>query len=558
MIFFEVELSGTGVYNGPITGVKLPLCDSLTEFQQILDAFFNEAADNRGILASETFIQHGVACTCWYTDGTPYTTMGGASLNSPTAGGALLEAQNILPGNKYAPQILNPASTNVKFSNGSTYTLENLGYKGHQTGCYFVLVYLNKNTGEGKHCGLSNSSLVYSSSQDFHINRTTGDTRFGLTYGRPDTPTYPDFDNNMKNRWLDILQHNTPGEVDTDPYNPGGGNTEPGGGDGNPSDTNIPIDFPSLPTIGGGEGVADSGLISIFNPTLTQIKNLAAFMWDSSLFDLSVWQKLYADPMDAIITLSIVPIDVPSVVSKVLKVGNISTGLSMNVASKQFIEFDCGSISIEEFWGAYLDYEPYTKFEIFLPYIGYKEISANDIMTKSISLKYHIDILSGSCVAFLKCGDSIIYSWNGHCSMQIPLSGTDMSQMITGILGIIGGAATTIGGAMGGNFAVATKGAEQMASNAVNNLKPAIEKTGSIGAATGILGIQTPYLIITRPRQALPLKQNQYTGYPSFMTVSLSSITGFTMVEEIRLQNVPATDDELNEIERLLREGVIL
>lgn len=554
MIFFEVELSGSGVYNGPITGVKLPVCDSLTEYEQIRDAFNNEEQANRGILISETFFQHGVSCLCWNQDGTPYTTMGGSSLSSPVMGAALLEAQNILPPNKYAPQITNANQVNVKFSNGSTYILSNLSYVGYQYGEEFVLVYVDKNTGDGKYCTLLNHERVRSNSEIFHINKTTGDTRYGATYGVPG----PSGSFTASGNWRSIFQNNIPIEVDTDPYNPGGGNTEPGGGDGNPDDTNVPIDFPTLPTVGGGEGVADSGLISIFNPTLTQIRNLAAFMWNSSLFDLSVWQKLYADPMNAIITLSIVPIDVPSVVSKVLKVGNISTGLSMNVASKQFIEFDCGSISIEEFWAAYLDYEPYTKFEIFLPYIGYKELSANDIMTKNISLKYHIDILSGSCVAFLKCGDSILYSWNGHCSMQIPLSGTDMSQMITGILGIIGGAATTIGGAMGGNFAVAAKGAEQMASNAVNNLKPTIEKTGSIGAASGILGIQTPYLIITRPRQALPLKQNQFTGYPSFMNVSLGSLTGFTIVEEIHLKGIPATTNELAEIEELLKQGVII
>lgn len=554
MIFFEVELSGSGVYNGPISGVKLPLCDSLTEYEQIRTAFNDEEQANRGVLISEIFFQHGLSCLCWYNSYSPYTTMGSASLSSQTAGAALLEAQNILPGNKYAPQIGNLNTTNVKFSDGTTFTLDELGYIGAQIPSLYILVYLNKDTGEGKYSVLVSAQKVDKNSQDFHIN-SAGSNR-GITYGG--NGFSESFNRGRINRWLSILQHNTPSEVDTDPYNPGGGNTEPGGGEGNPDDTNIPIDFPTLPTVGGGEGVADSGLISIFNPTLTQIRNLASFMWNSSLFDLSVWQKLYADPMNAIITLSIVPIDVPSVVSKVLKVGNISTGLSMNVASKQFIEFDCGSISIEEFWAAYLDYEPYTKFEIFLPYIGYKEISANDIMTKIISLKYHIDILSGACVAYLKCGDSILYSWNGHCSMQIPLSGTDMSQMVTGILGIVGGAATTIGGAMSGNFAVAASGAEKMASNAINNLKPTIEKSGSIGAASGILGIQTPYIIITRPRQALPLKQNQYTGYPSFMTVTLSSITGFTIVEEIHLQNIPATTNELAEIEELLKQGVII
>ena len=560
MVYYEVTLSGAGVVDGPITGVKLPVCESLQEYLDIRNYVDAQEPSMRGVAVSEVYIQNGVSCLCYGSgDGSVYKRKDGTSLNSVVSGAAILEAQSLLPGKKYAPQILNSNTAVVTFANGTSYTLSELGYQGTQTIEFYAVVYVNQSTGNGEHATLSYKKPITLPSDDFYIlfgsNVTTG-----YTYNTYVSGEY--FSTNQKNHWAQVIQNETPHEpvpipTDTDPYHDGG-NTEHGGGGGDFDDSSDPVPIPTLPTVGGGEGVADSGLISIFNPTLTQIRNLAAFMWNSSLFDLSTWQKLYADPMDAIITLSIVPVDVPSSVQKTLKVGNISTGISMNAASKQFVELDCGSLTIDEYWGAYLDYEPYTKFEIFLPYIGYKEISANDIMTKSISLKYHIDILSGSCVAFLKCGDSVIYSWNGHCSMQIPLSGTDMSQMITGILGIIGGAATTIGGAMGGNFAVASRGAEQMASNAVNNLKPTIEKTGSIGAATGILGIQTPYLIITRPRQALPLKQNHYTGYPSFMTVSLSSITGFTVVEEIHLQDVPATDDELNEIERLLKEGVIL
>ena len=561
MVYYEVTLSGAGVVDGPISGVKLPVCETLQEYLDIRSYVDQQEDYLRGVAVSEVYIQNGVSCLCWgSSSGSVYKRKDGTLLNSVVAGAAILEAQSLLPGKKYAPQILNSNNATATFENGTSFTLSELGYEGTQVVEFFAVVYVNQSTGNGEHCTLSYAKSITLPSDDFYILYGNDTTR-GRTYNEHALGEY--FSSTQKRNWETVIQNETPHEpvpvpTDTDPYHPGGGNTEPGGGEGNPDDTSVPIDFPTLPTVGGGEGVADSGLISIFNPTLTQIKNLAAFMWNSSLFDLSVWQKLYADPMNAIITLSIVPINVPSVVSKVLKVGNISTGLSMNVASKQFIEFDCGSISIEEFWAAYLDYEPYTKFEIFLPYIGYKEISANDIMTKNISLKYHIDILSGACVAYLKCGDSILYSWNGHCSMQIPLSGTDMSQMVTGILGIVGGAATTIGGAMSGNFSVAAAGAEKMASNAINNLKPTIEKTGSIGAASGILGIQTPYIIITRPRQALPFKQNQYTGYPSFMTVTLSSITGFTIVQEIRLQNVPATTNELAEIEELLKQGVII
>ena len=354
--------------------------------------------------------------------------------------------------------------------------------------------------------------------------------------------------------------NNLPIDISTDPYD-AGGNTEPSEPHGTFDDTTTPIPIPSLPSFPGGTpgvGVSESGMIKLFNPTLSQLQSLGAYMWSTSLFDLSTWQKLFADPMDAIIMLSIVPVTIPNEASVEIKVGNIGTGINARLATKQFVELDCGTISIEEFYGGYLDYQPYTNIEIFLPYIGLRKLSADDIMAKDIHLVYHIDILSGACVAYISVDSSVLYNFSGHCSLQIPLSGTDMSTMLTGILNISAGIATMGYGLNTGSGALAAGGELQASSNAINNLKPIIEKGGNIGSALGLLSIQTPYIIITRPRQALPLNQNHYTGYPSFITSLLSSLSGFTQVYEIHLENVHATANELDEIVQLLQEGVII
>ena len=110
---------------------------------------------------------------------------------------------------------------------------------------------------------------------------------------------------------------------------------------------------------------------------------------------------------------------------------------------------------------------------------------------------------------------------------------------------------------------VATGGASapmsigQIASTSVNTMKPSVEKSGSMGGTGGMLGVQTPYLILTRPRQALPSDQNTFTGYPAFITERLEDLTGYTEIDTIHLENVPATESELSEIESLLKGGVI-
>lgn len=88
-------------------------------------------------------------------------------------------------------------------------------------------------------------------------------------------------------------------------------------------------------------------------------------------------------------------------------------------------------------------------------------------------------------------------------------------------------------------------------------MKPQIEKSGSISGSAGVLNMQTPYLILIRPRQALPNKQNGFIGYPSLITVQLTELSGYTEVQSIHLENIPATQEELAEIESLLKGGVI-
>lgn len=312
-----------------------------------------------------------------------------------------------------------------------------------------------------------------------------------------------------------------------------------------------PIDFPDLPLI----SVVDTGFVSIYNPNLAQLKSLANYMWDNNLFDVATWQKIFANPMDGILALAIVPVNVPDGNVVTVTVGNISTNVQMTKAAQQYVELDCGTLNVNEYWSAYLDYEPHTKCEIYLPYCGTHQLSVDDIMNKPVHVKYHIDILSGGCVAYVKCGESVLYEFSGQCATMIPISAQEYGNVISSVMSV----AVSVGSMVASGGATAPLAVPALANTALNGgLKPNIEKSGSVSGVAGLLAIQKPYLILTRPRQAHPEKQSHYTGYPSFITEKLSSLSGYTEIEKIHLENVPATDLELSEIESLLKGGVIL
>ena len=363
--------------------------------------------------------------------------------------------------------------------------------------------------------------------------------------GTANTSGYQGVNNGTNNLilWLNGIDNYV---VNPDPYGPGG-ESSTGGGTGTFSDTSTPIPVPSLPSI----SAVDSGFITLFNPNLTELNALATYMWSGG-FDISTFRKIFADPMDCILGLSIVPVAVPNGGLAPVNVGNNATGLSMTKAGAQYVAVDCGTITINEYWGSYLDYSPYTKAEIYLPYIGTHALNIDDIMGKSVHVVYHVDILSGACTAYVQCGDTVLYEFIGQCASSIPISGKDWTNVINGVLGIAGSIGSMV--ATGGASAPMAVGA--IASSAVNALKPNVEKSGSMSGTGGMMAVQIPYLIVTRPIQALPRGQNAMEGYPCYVTMSLNSVVGYTEVESVHLTGLTCTSDELKEIEELLKGGV--
>ena len=333
-----------------------------------------------------------------------------------------------------------------------------------------------------------------------------------------------------------------------DPYEDGG-ISETGGGTGTFSETGDTVGIPGLPTL----SAVDTGFITLFNPSAAQVKALANYMWSAS-FDLATFKNIVANPIDCILGLSIVPVNPPNAGSKTVSVGNIPTDVTLPYLSSQYVEVDCGTLNVQEFWGSYLDYSPYTKMSLYLPYIGIIPLDIDDVMNASIAIKYHVDVLSGACVAYVLCNGTQLYTYVGQCSSNVPITSNDFTNTVNGILGIAG----SIGKLAADGGASAPTEAAGIAANAINALKPNIQKSGAMSGTGGLMGVQTPYLICQRPRQSVPASQNAYTGYPANITARLSDLSGYTEVDSIHLDGLSATQEEQQEIMDLLTSGVII
>lgn len=332
----------------------------------------------------------------------------------------------------------------------------------------------------------------------------------------------------------------------TDPYDDDG---EEGGGDGNKDNPDEDIPLPELPEL----SAVNCGLVTLFSATEAQIRGLASWMW-SDLFDIITFKKLFDSPMDCILGLSIVPLNLSGTV-KEIKLGNTGTQVYAQALNTQYVRVDCGSIKIDGFYNNFFDYSPYTKIDIHLPFCGNHALDVDDVMGKSIQVVYDFDVLSGSCVAHIRVygenSEKVLYSFAGQCSISVPVTSREWGQTINGAINAVSG---IVGASMTGNVG----GLVQGGLGALQSTKPAYKRSGSLSGPSGMFDIKKPYVVITRPNASIAPRQNTFKGYPLNSTKKLSTLKGYTVVDTIHLENISATDDEKMEIETLLKGGVII
>lgn len=335
-----------------------------------------------------------------------------------------------------------------------------------------------------------------------------------------------------------------------DPYTDDGGESGEAGGGGEELDDD-PVEEETMPV----PSVAGLGFCTIYVPSSQELGQMASYLWSGS-FDVDQVIKLFSNPMDSILGLSAVPVSLSGTSEQIYLGGVALTGVTMpKYTGRTSVKVDLGSVTVAERWGSYLDYDPYTEFSIYLPFIGIKNLKADDIMGKSVSLMYAIDILSGGCVAYLRpAGGSVLYEWSGQCAVQIPITARNYDnvfQSAMSVIGAVGAAVAAPPSAPVLSGAVASAAVQAAAS------KPHIDRSGSVNGITGFLGQLRPYIIRTIPNAYIPADQNKFIGYPSFNTMSLSSLSGYNEISSIHMEGIPATGAELEELESILRGGVI-
>lgn len=200
---------------------------------------------------------------------------------------------------------------------------------------------------------------------------------------------------------------------------------------------------------------------------------------------------------------------------KQLKGGRYDFGEQAPYVKEHTIVVDCGSVEIPEQYQSLLDYSPFSRLTIYLPFIGFQELDDKLVVGHTLKVQYVVDVLSGRCLA------------------QLFVDRTDLQSCFAEYGGTI--AADEIFGTDNGyNY----YGAYEL-------------------MTTMQLGELSCYVLI---HTKMPLEGDivNYKGLPTNEIVKVGDVSGYVKYSSIHVDGMTATDAEKSEIESLLLSGIFV
>jgi hypothetical protein len=328
------------------------------------------------------------------------------------------------------------------------------------------------------------------------------------------------------------------------------------------------------------------------------------------------------NPLDVIVSLKRFPFNIinyftsGAIAPVNIRLGEVVTSGYGWALSGQYTVVDFGSYNVEpEFDNTFLDYSPYTYYELIIPFCGSTRIDPALFMGKTLKLKMVVDLYTGACTCYILANSLCIDSVSGNCAIDIPITGIQsadfqnsvqnaitnvknarintaaynlkgnlaMGAIWTGQIGgngfLKGGAAARVGNLIssfgtslsnalnvGGNVVNAQKAeaqnyiAESKANYDLEHVQTPFNSVGSQSAANSYVEEMQARLIIYRPKFISGWNPDTYgktVGYACMLDGTVKDFDGFT-VANIDVDGISATAEEKQMIAAAFANGVYL
>lgn len=304
----------------------------------------------------------------------------------------------------------------------------------------------------------------------------------------------------------------------------------------------IPEDYPTA-------------LWTVYNPTRAQVNSLGQWLWSTNFIDAI--KKLFQSPIDAIISLHKLKFTPLTSGNANIVCGYLDSGVSSKVVTRQYISETMGTIQVPEYYGNVFDYDPYTEYSLYIPYVGIVRLSAADVVRASVMLTYDVDVFTGAFSAKVKVfrdnAGGAIYEYTGNCAEQCPISQGMTATIFSS--GVAAGASFKAVTMASGNPVL---GAVAGTVTGALTTRLSVDRSGSFSGNSGQLNIERPYMIISRPQIDMADSFEHFTGIPANQTITIGDASGLVKGKIAHIKSSVAFKEEVNEISAMFVDGVMV
>ena len=253
------------------------------------------------------------------------------------------------------------------------------------------------------------------------------------------------------------------------------------------------------------EPTTELAFVNVYNPTQKQLVDAA----NAFFMNFTTGQVVNTSQYIVAIHKVFVPVSTDEAFQPI-KFGSYNTQVNSKVVNQRLARVSCGKVTVPELHHNALDYSPYTTVRIWLPFLGFYDLSIDELSNKEVELNYTIDLVNGKALAEISNDDGVIYRFVGTAYEREPYHTESLNNVST----------------------VYINGAYNMAD-------------------------YTPYLLIERPINLTP-PNNNLEGLPTYKEVTIGDMTGYVHCRKVFAKDMIATEAEKNEIEALLCGGVLV
>lgn len=178
------------------------------------------------------------------------------------------------------------------------------------------------------------------------------------------------------------------------------------------------------------------------------------------------------------------------------------------VVDEPKMTLDCGTVQLVEVNNNYTDYSPYVKVSFYLPFCGVVDIDSEEVMGKTINIKYKVNVYD-KAICEIYADDLLIYTKS--CILAYDWSATNSPT------------------------------------------------DGDVyDMQTQMLGSLTPTVTVTR----YPVPDNsivsELVGYPTYDEVTVGAVAGYLKATYVEDKGLTCTASERDDIVKMLKSGVLV